>query len=81
MKKEEIAKYAKDITYSKQVTILHFEDGSQYHGFFEANPIGEAFDTAQNLWNFIRFNDGENFKVSTKVDGNKIVKIELRLKD
>lgn len=80
MKKEKIAFYANRITTGNEDTILYFEDGSKFHGFFEANPIGEEFDTAQNQWKFIRNNDGEKSKISTIVDGNNIVKIELRPK-
>lgn len=77
MTKEEIEPYARTITSVIEATVLHFKNGTKFYGFFEDNPAGELSHTAQNQWNFVRYNDGKDLNVKTMVDGNDVVSIEI----
>ena len=77
MNQEEIERYARPITSVFETTILHFANGTMFHGFFEDNPSGGSFHTVHNKWNFVRYNDGKKLKVKIMVDGKDIVRIEI----
>lgn len=77
MKQEEIEQYARPIRTVFETTVLHFANGAKFHGFFEGNPVGEQSHTAQNKWNFVRYNDGKDSNVKTMVDGSEIASIEI----
>jgi len=77
MTQEEIEQYARTITSVNETTVLYFKNGMKFYGFFEDNPAGEASHTAQNQWNFVRYNHGKDFNVKTMVDGNDLVSIEI----
>lgn len=77
MKQEEIEKFARLITTTFETTVLHFANGTQFHGFFDDNPAGEQSHIAQNKWNFVRYNDGKDFSIKRMVNGYDLTKIEI----
>lgn len=77
MRHEDIKHFARLITTVFETTVLHFSDGTRFHGYFEDNPVGTEFHTAKNQWNFVRYNDGRNSNVKTLVEGNDIERIEI----
>jgi hypothetical protein len=74
MYKEEIEKFATQITKVNQRTILSFLDNKQIVGYFEGNLDREL--TTQNLWNFVLIPNDDSIN-PIQINGDSILKIEI----
>ena len=79
MTKEEISVYARQITYTHQVTILTFKDNTQWFGFLENDNENPA-DEENNEWSFVPFFQNKMTKKKLHFDGNDVIKIEIKNK-
>lgn len=80
MNKAEIQNFAGQVTYTGQVTVLTFKNGSQWFGYFDTYT-GNPADTENNEWNFVHFNKCGQSKVNEKFFGESLENIEIRPKD
>ncbi len=70
----------KEIYDKQEPTRIDFQyvidyDGNQICGYFDLND--DISTKKDNIWNFIKFENGITERTSVKLDGNKITKIVI----
>ena len=76
MTKEEIAKYAYEVTHAPNKTIITFNNGTKMYGYFDINmPNSEMYH--QNKWNFVIVPQENNLRKPTEFNGNDFSNIIL----
>lgn len=76
MTKEQIAPFARQITYAPTQTIITFTDKTQWVGFFH-NDNENPTDEENNFWSFEKFIDKGN---KHHFNGDNVISIEIKNK-
>lgn len=74
MTKDEIAPFARTITYTNNRTVINMKDGTQIVGYFQSNADKKQLD--ENKWNFV-ITPQEDPKKETMFNGNDFHSIEI----
>ncbi|HVA98959.1 MAG TPA: hypothetical protein VNG53_08695 [Bacteroidia bacterium] len=76
MTKEEVSKFAMEITYISNRTTITFKNSTKVVGYFENNtPNDDLYN--QNKWNFVCTQQNNNEKKQTTFDGNTFHSIQI----